>query len=77
AAAVAGGAADKTLRRDLSTTPGPILDEALAGYATAIRHRPVSAAYLQRVLSDYFQAPMRVEQFVGGWYRVPASQYTR
>ncbi len=71
------GAADKSLRADLSTTPGPILDEALAGYATAIRHRPVSAAYLQRVLSDYFQAPVRVEQFVGGWYRVPASQYTR
>ncbi|WP_104566241.1 type VI secretion system baseplate subunit TssG [Ralstonia mannitolilytica] len=71
------GAGDKSLRRDLSATPGPILDEALAGYATAIRHRPVSAAYLQRVLSDYFQAPVRVEQFVGAWYRVPASQYTR
>ncbi|AXV79151.1 MULTISPECIES: type VI secretion system baseplate subunit TssG [Ralstonia solanacearum species complex] len=71
------GAADKTLRHDLSGTPGPVHDEALAGYATAIRHRPVSAAYLQRVLADYFQAPMRVEQFVGNWYRVPPSQYSR
>lgn len=71
------GAADKTLRSDLTGTPGAIHDEALAGYATAVRHRPVSAAYLQRVLADYFQAPVRVEQFVGGWYHVPASQYTR
>jgi type VI secretion system protein ImpH len=71
------GAADDTLRRDLSLTPGAIHDEALAGYATAIRHRPVSATYLQQVLGDYFQAPVRVEQFVGGWYRVPPSQYTR
>ncbi|WP_354686759.1 type VI secretion system baseplate subunit TssG [Cupriavidus necator] len=71
------GMGDKTLRRSLSETPGVVHDEALAGYATAVRHRPVSAAYLQQVLADYFQADARVEQFVGGWYQVPASQYSR
>ncbi|NSX17835.1 type VI secretion system baseplate subunit TssG [Cupriavidus taiwanensis] len=71
------GMADKSMRRSLSGTAGVVHDEALAGYATAARHRPVSAAYLQQVLSDYFQAEVRVEQFVGGWYQVPPSQYSR
>ncbi len=71
------GAADTTMRQSLAGTPGTVHDEALAGYATAVRHRPVSATYLQRVLSDYFRAPVRVEQFVGSWYEVPASQYSR
>lgn len=71
------GVADKSVRADLQDTPGRVYDEALAGYATAARHRPVSAAYLQRVLSDYFGVSMRIEQFVGGWYHVPASQLSR
>lgn len=70
-------AADKTLRRDFSTAPGFILDEALTGYVAAVQHRPVSTAYPQRMLSDYLQAPTRVEQLVGGWHCVPALQYTR
>lgn len=71
------GAADKGMRKSLVGTPGTVHDEALAGYAMAVRHRPVSAVYLQRVLSDYFRAEVRVEQFVGSWYQVPPSQYSR
>ncbi|KAF1016753.1 MAG: hypothetical protein GAK31_00011 [Stenotrophomonas maltophilia] len=56
---------------------GEIFDQAVAYYAGAIRQRPVSAALMQRVLSDYFQVPLHLEQFVGAWYRVPAGQATR
>jgi len=50
------------------------LDEAVAGYALAARHRPMSAAYLQRTLSDYFRVPVKIDQFVGKWYDVPPDQ---
>lgn len=54
---------------------GDLLDESLAHFAAAIRHRPASAAYMQQVLADYFCVPLRLEQFVGCWYDVaPAHQ---
>ena len=56
---------------------GDVFDQAVAHYAGAIRQRPLSAVMLQRILSDYFRAPVRVEQFVGAWYRVPEAQQTR
>jgi type VI secretion system protein ImpH len=31
---------------------------------------------LQRTLSEYFQVPVRVDQFVGKWYDVPPDQLT-
>ncbi len=52
-------------------------DEVMARYAGLLRQRPVSAAHLQRTLSDYFAMPVRVQQFVGAWYVVPDSQRTR
>ena len=40
---------------------------------SAWRHRPVSAAYLQRTLSEYFKVRVRVEQFIGNAFDgVPA-----
>ncbi len=56
---------------------GDVFDQAVAFYSGAIRQRPVSAVLLQRVLSDYFGVPVRVEQFVGAWYEVPQHQATR
>lgn len=56
---------------------GDVSDEVLARYAGAIRQRPVSAPYLQQVLADYFRTPLRIEQFVGHWYRVPDQARTR
>ncbi|MGF6094864.1 type VI secretion system baseplate subunit TssG [Pseudomonas sp. 18175] len=63
-------------QRSLSNDPesGGVSDQALAFYSGAIGHRPLSAAYLQRVLSEYFQVPVRIEQFVGGWHSVPTDQ---
>ena len=66
-----GGMGHASLRDRLKQSDGPVHDDALARYAGAIRQRPVSAAYLQRVLADYFRTPLRVEQFVGHWYKVP------
>lgn len=65
------------LRDRLVDGHGDVFDQAFAYYAGAIRQRPVSAALMQRVLADYFQVPLVLEQFVGAWYRVPAGQATR
>ncbi|MFP6562273.1 type VI secretion system baseplate subunit TssG [Paraburkholderia sp. B3] len=71
--AIAGVASDD-VSEALGAGRGGLLDEAVAGYALAARHRPMSAAYLQRVLSDYFRVSVRVDQFVGKWYDVPPDQ---
>lgn len=73
--AIAGVASDEVCD-ELQAGPGGVIDEAVAGYALAARHRPMSAAYLQRVLSDYFRVPVRVDQFIGKWYDVPPDQFS-
>jgi type VI secretion system protein ImpH len=55
---------------------GAVLDESIGYFAASIRHRPVSAVQLARVLSEYFGQPVVAEQFVGCWYEVPAAQLT-
>lgn len=67
----------KSLRGRMHDGDGDVFDQAIAHYAGAIRQQPVSAVMLQRILSDYFGAGLRVEQFVGAWYPVPAVQRTR
>ena len=71
--AIAGVPSDE-VRDSLAAGVGGVLDEAVAGYALAARHRPMSAAYLQRTLSDYFRVPVKIDQFVGKWYDVPPDQ---
>lgn len=41
--------------------------EDLIQYAGIIWQRPRSAAGLEQILSDYFQVPVHIEQFVGAW----------
>lgn len=60
-----------SLRSRLSQSHTGIEDESLAFYAGALRHRPMSAIYLQSVLSDYFKVTVEIEQFVGQWYTLP------
>jgi len=62
------------LRERLHDGYGDVFDESVAYYAGLIRHRPVSAGLVQRLLTDYFKVPIEVEQFVGAWYRLPAGQ---
>jgi type VI secretion system protein ImpH len=42
-------------------------DEALLHYSGHLAHWPRSAAALQAMLTDYFERPIRVEQFQGRW----------
>jgi type VI secretion system protein ImpH len=65
-----GGLGQPSLRDRLVDEVG-VLDESLAYFAGALRHRPMSAIYLQSVLSDYFKIDIKIEQFVGKWYFLP------
>ena len=71
-----GGLGYSSLRDRLSQSDTGIKDESLAFYAGALRHRPMSAAYLQSVLTDYFQVTVKIQQFVGRWYTLPVEHRT-
>lgn len=71
------GFGHSTLHGRLSDAGQGIQDESIGYFAAALRHRPVSAVYMQRVLSEYFGVSMAVEQFIGAWYNVPQMQQTR
>jgi type VI secretion system protein ImpH len=43
-------------------------DEALLFYAGLLAPERRSAVGLEQLLAEYFQVPIEVEQFVGGWY---------
>ncbi len=45
-------------------------DESLLSYSGLLAQQPRSATALRLILSDYFQAPVEIEQFVGAWYRL-------
>ena len=71
------GLGNEALRRRLGDADGGgVLDESLGHFAAALRQRPMSATQMARVLADYFDVPLRAEQFVGGWYPVPPGQET-
>jgi len=71
------GLGHPALRHRLKEGGGKVFDESIAHYAAAARQRPVSGAYLQRVLADYFKVELRVEQFVGKWYDLPPGRRTQ
>lgn len=56
---------------------GGVRDTAFACHAASLRQRPASSVQMARVLSSYFAAPVRVEQFIGRWYAVPLAQQSR
>jgi type VI secretion system protein ImpH len=43
-------------------------DEGLLFYSGLIAQRPHSASAIEAILADYFQSPVRLEQFVGQWF---------
>jgi type VI secretion system protein ImpH len=45
-------------------------DDSAAFYCGLLALQPRSAAALERILADYFQAPVEIVQFVGAWYRL-------
>jgi type VI secretion system protein ImpH len=59
-------------------TPGlqarqAVLDDTLLFYSGLLAQHPRSAVALEQILSDYFDVPVEVEQFAGGWYGVDTS----
>jgi type VI secretion system protein ImpH len=57
-----------------SARPYASIPSEVAGfYAGLLRTRPIAASTVERVLSDYFGVPVRLEEFVGAWDPVPAA----
>jgi type VI secretion system protein ImpH len=52
-------------------------DESLLPYAGLIAQKPHSSNALENVLSDYFGAPAKVQQFCGQWLALEPSDYTK
>lgn len=71
-----GGLGYPSLRNRLSQSDTCVEDESLAFYAGALRHRPMSAVYLEFLLSDYFKVAIKIEQFVGRWFALPIEHQT-
>ena len=55
----------------------PVADESLLFYAGLLGQQPRSAAALEQILSDYFDVPVEVEQFVGAWFGLDPETQTR
>ena len=58
-------------------TPGlqdrqDIADDSLIYYSGLLSLNTRSAAALEQILTDYFEVPVEVEQFVGAWYPLDA-----
>ncbi len=47
-----------------------VRDDALLFYAGLLAQHPHSAIGLEQILEDFFEVPVRIEQFAGGWYRL-------
>jgi len=47
-----------------------VSDDSLIYYSGLLAQRPRSAQALQQILTDYFEVPVVIEQFAGGWYRL-------
>jgi type VI secretion system protein ImpH len=43
-------------------------DDAFLYYSGLLTQRPRSAQALRQILADYFEVPVEIEQFSGGWY---------
>jgi type VI secretion system protein ImpH len=71
------GAGQEALQHRLAEDDEGILDQSVGYYATALRQRPASAAYMARILSEYFAVAIKIEQFIGHWYEVPSQQQTQ
>lgn len=47
-----------------------VADDSLIYYAGLLAQQPRSAAALRQVLTDYFEVPVEIEQFAGGWFKL-------
>lgn len=54
-----------------------VRDESLLYYAGLLAPQQRSAVALEQMLKDYFDVPVEIEQFVGGWYPLTVSSQCR
>jgi type VI secretion system protein ImpH len=54
-----------------------VSDDSLIYYAGLLAQRPRSAQALKQILADYFDVPVAIEQFSGGWYRLDPDTQSR
>ncbi|HEV7377848.1 MAG TPA: type VI secretion system baseplate subunit TssG [Pyrinomonadaceae bacterium] len=54
-----------------------VRDRSLLHYAGLLSQQPRSIVGLERILSDYFKVQVKGHQFVGGWYDLDESQWTK
>ena len=47
-----------------------VSDDSLIFYAGLLAQCPRSASALRQVLADYFEVPVAIEQFAGGWFKL-------
>jgi type VI secretion system protein ImpH len=64
-------------QRNMLEEGGGITDHSIAGFAAALRHRPMSAPHFARILTTYFGHSMKVQDFVGSWYPIPEEARSR
>ena len=50
-----------------------LADDSLLFYSGLLAQHPRSAVALEQILGDYFEVPVQVEQFAGGWYKLDTS----
>ncbi len=67
------GVGQTSLTDRLKADEGGVNDESLAFFAGALQQRVLSAQQLQQLLSRYLRVPVRIEQFCGRWYTLPAA----
>jgi type VI secretion system protein ImpH len=53
----------------------PVPDASLAFYTGLLALQPRSATALEQLIEDFFHVPAQVEEFVGGWYRLPQGDW--
>lgn len=71
------GVGHQALRDRLRAREGGVSDDTLAFFSGALQQRTVSATVLQSVLAEYFQVPVKLDQFVGRWFALPMDNQTR
>ncbi len=54
-----------------------VLDRSLLFYAGLIWQQPRSTIALEKLLTHYFNVPVRIDQFQGEWIKVPEPQQTK
>jgi type VI secretion system protein ImpH len=70
------GVGQRALRDRLHGDEGGVADDTLAFFSGVLQQRPVSAQVIQQLVSEYFRVPVKLDQFIGRWFTLPAGSAT-